>query len=114
MCNHLARQMLGQWTPRRLEHIDLGHRRQRISRLGGLLFLAILQHQFKLGDGGVQSLRRAAKMHPPQFGKLGLQTSDRRRLRRDQRTRFFWQSGDVQCHGGMIAASIASQPMTLT
>ena len=34
-------------------------------------FLQILQHQLELLDLGVELLRRAPELHPPQLGELG-------------------------------------------
>jgi hypothetical protein len=94
MRDHFARQMRRQRATRRLQHIGCGHRLlRRVRWPGGLLFLQILQRQFKLGDGDIQSLRGAAKVHAPQVGKLGLQTGNRRRLCRDQQAYFVRQSG---------------------
>ena len=64
----IVNQVLWQRAPCRLTHIVTDYRCRRCSviRLGeGLLLLQILQGQFELGDGGGQSLRGTAEVHPP-------------------------------------------------
>ena len=121
--------MIRQRPARRFEDVGFGCRCgcDGWLRLGRVLFLQLLQRQFELGNLGIQPFRRAAELHAPQFGKLRLQpdnlrlpfaqfcllAGNRRRLRRDQRTRLFRQSGDVQCHNRRIIGRTASAPMTL-
>ena len=67
-------------------------------------------------------------MQASQLGELGLQTGNlpppfcqhsvlprnHRRLRRDQCTCLFRQSGDIQCHDLIVAEAFASDLMTVT
>jgi hypothetical protein len=71
----LARQMIGQRPAHRLapfatwpiRSVLCSRRRARC-----FAFLQILQHQLELPDLAVELLRRAAKLHAPQLGKLDL------------------------------------------
>ena len=89
-------------------------------RLGAALLLEVLRRQFRLCDGGVQFLRRAAELQAAQPGQLHLLGAralrvqfrflpgDHRRLHGEQcpqRVRVVWQNGGGGRHAGILAAA---------
>src|SRR5215472_483264 len=67
----LARQMIGQWPPYRLAPFAAQLIGDTLGRPCRFTFFKILKHQLELRDPGIEFLRGAAELHPPQLGKLG-------------------------------------------